>query len=284
MIPLFWAIQTCLTRILPVLISPRCRRPLPTWLLANVPKPKPRPVPDVARLLRRSSQPSASSRGDRRGVHHRQPASAEHCRAVDVLPAERDRVHVRRMCELVDDLLAREVRLRRVRRPERAALERAAVERLRLRQHPALVQVARAVGGWRRRRCRTASGRRSPDPPATLPFRAAPSSCRSSSRPGRSAVQSARDDLAVCVDAHGDVVLVGGAVAVPSGLVPAHPLEAHRLADLLRDERGLLGRLGLLAAAVASPSPRARSRGCSAAGCRAATRARSGRLRRDRCR
>ena len=125
----------------------------------------------------------------RRTVEHREPACAGRRRRVDVLPAERDRVHVRRVRELVDDLLAGEELLRCARRPEEVALEGAAVERLRLREHPArpscsAVRACTACPSGRDRRC--------PALPATSAVaRAAAWSGRCCSGPGRRSVQSA---------------------------------------------------------------------------------------------
>src|SRR5262245_31173524 len=42
--PLFWAIVRCLTRTLPLFLLTWTSATMPTWLPANTPKPKPRPV------------------------------------------------------------------------------------------------------------------------------------------------------------------------------------------------------------------------------------------------
>ena len=108
---------------------------MPTWLDANVPKPKPRPV-TMLPLPRFDAATFGFQPGrKRRTVEHREPAGAGHRRPVDVLPAERDRVHVHRVRELVHDLLAGEELLRSARRPEEVALEGTAVQGLRLREH-----------------------------------------------------------------------------------------------------------------------------------------------------
>ena len=114
---------------------------------------------DVAGLLDSSSRPSASSRPPCvDGVEHRQPARPERRRRPSMF-SRRNAIGsmFRRVRELVDDLLAREVRLRRVRRPEGAALERAARRAAASSPAPAAcvpVVVDRAVGRGR------AAGRR----------------------------------------------------------------------------------------------------------------------------
>ena len=139
-----------------------------------------------------------------------------------------------------------EVRLRRVRRPQRRCPERAAVQRLRLREHPPL----RCTGC--RPRCPDGVG-----PPAAGGTagqvgrcRSAPTSCRGSCSAWPYDVQSDGDDLAVRVDAGLDVVHVRRAVTDPSRAGPSASTACAPACRSSSRDRRRLGGLEQLAAAV----------------------------------
>ena len=162
-------------------------------------------------------------------MHCRPAADAACLGGVDVLEAEGDRVHVRRVGERVDRLLRGERRLGSARCPQPDSLQesRVAVDDLArhapvdvLVERPGRGRVDLAARSCRKRRPRELGSRLDHLRPAVVV--------------GRVVVG---DDVPGRVDPGPDVGRLGRAELIPAVLVPAHELNPDRLADHLRHER-----------------------------------------------
>ena len=212
---------------------------VPACELAKPPIAIPRPVtvlPVCLTRVRDLRLPAGEVRDSR---EHLAPLveAVVHLLLGDVLEPELVRIHVRRVGELVDQLLRGERSLRRIRRAQRRRLEVVVQRRNRLQVVAALeradVVLRPGVARVRRSAGRARSGDREAD--QRLGRR---------DRVGGHRVAGVveTDDVAVVVDPAAHVEHHRLAVVVPAVLVPAHVLDADGLAEDLRHEgRGLAG-------------------------------------------
>ncbi len=170
-------------------------------------------------------------------------------RILDVPQPELDRIEVQRRGQLVHEGLAREMDLRTDRIAQvRGAQRRGAVEqrRDRLPRRPLVGELV----GLRRHAEAVARGKRDPQrlPGERIQELAA---VRVDIDPREALGEEViSDDVPLGIDAGAGAMDGGGALRVPAGALLAHVLQAHRLADRLRQGRGIGGAIIRIVAAV----------------------------------